>query len=58
VITVASGMADIFGLGNHPFPNIPYFGPWQAIGVIIGEVIIVIGFFMIIPYPRKQNPPQ
>lgn len=57
VIAVASGMADIFGLGNHPFPNIPYFGPWQAIGVIIGEAIIAVGFFMIIPYPRRQNPP-
>lgn len=58
VIAVASGMADIFGLGNHPFPKIPYFGPWQAIGVIIGEAIIALGFLMIIPYPRQDNPPN
>lgn len=54
VIAVATGMADVFGLGNHTFPNIPYFGPWQAVGVMIGEAVILIGFLMIIPYPRKR----
>lgn len=54
VIAVASGMADVFGLGNHTFPNIPYFGPWQAIGVMIGEGVILVGFLMIIPLPRKS----
>jgi hypothetical protein len=54
LIAVASGMADILGFGNHPFPRIPYFGPLQAIGVIIGEVAIALGFLMIIPYPRKR----
>lgn len=53
VISVASGMADIFGLGNQKFPEIPYFGPLQAIGVMIGEAIIAIGFLMIIPYQHK-----
>jgi hypothetical protein len=50
VVAVASGMADIFGFGSHPFPNVPYFGPWQAVGVMLGEVIIAIGFLMLIPY--------
>ncbi len=54
LIAVASGMADILGFGNHSFPRIPYFGPLQSIGVIIGEVAIAIGFLMIIPYPRKR----
>jgi hypothetical protein len=54
VIAVATGMADVFGLGNHTFPNIPYFGPWQAVGVMIGEVVILVGFLMIIPYPRRR----
>lgn len=54
VIAVATGMADVFGLGNHTFPNIPYFGPWQAVGVMIGEAVILIGFLMIIPYPRRR----
>ena len=60
VISVASGMADVFGFGSHPLPRIPYFGPWQAIGVMVGEAIIAIGFLMLIPVPpdrRKQNRP-
>ena len=50
VIAVFSGMADVFGLGTQPLPNVPYFGPWQAGGVFIGELIIAAGFLMIIPY--------
>jgi hypothetical protein len=48
-------MADVFGLGNHTFPKIPYFGPWQAIGVMIGEAAIAIGMLMIIPYPQRSK---
>ena len=50
VIAVFTGMADIFGLGTQPLPNVPYFGPWQSAGVFIGQVIIAIGFLMTIPY--------
>jgi hypothetical protein len=50
VIAVVSGMADVFGFGTHPFPNVPYFGPLQAIGVMIGEVVITFGFLLLIPY--------
>ena len=59
VIAVASGMADVFGFGTHNFPQIPYFGPLQAIGVMIGEIIISIGFAMLIPYkiiPKEEKP--
>ena len=57
VIAVFTGMADIFGLGSQPLPNVPYFGPWQAGGVLIGQVIIAIGFLLTIPYPflLKEN---
>lgn len=55
VIAVASGMADVFGFGNQPFPQIPYFGPWQAIGVMVGEIIITLGFLLLIPLPRKSG---
>jgi len=55
VIALFSGMADVFGFGNHPFPKIPYFGPWQGFGVMIGELIIVIGFLLLIPYPRRGH---
>jgi hypothetical protein len=50
VISVFTGMADVFGLGTQPLPNVPYFGPWQSAGVFIGELIIAAGFLMIIPY--------
>jgi hypothetical protein len=50
VIAVAAGMADVFGFGTHILPVIPYFGPLQAIGVMIGEITIGIGFVMLIPY--------
>jgi len=50
VITVFAGMADVFGLGSQPLPAIPYFGPWQASGVLIGQVFIAIGFLLLIPY--------
>ena len=50
VISLFAGMADVFGMGSHGFPAVPYFGPWQATGVLIGEIIIAIGFMMLIPY--------
>ena len=50
VISVFTGMADLFGLGTQPLPEVPYFGPWQAAGVLIGETIIAAGFLMMIPY--------
>ena len=54
VIALVSGMADVFGLGSHPFPNVPYFGGLQAIGVMVGEAIIVLGFLLMIPYKRSH----
>lgn len=55
VIALASGMADVFGLGTRPLPNVPFFGYWQARGVLIGEILIVIGFVMAIPFVRKPR---
>ena len=52
VIAVFSGMADVFGMGSQPLPGVPYFGPWQATGVLIGQVIIGIGLLMMMPYKR------
>jgi hypothetical protein len=50
VIAVFTGLADVFGMGSQPLPKVPYFGPWQAGGVMIGEIVIAIGFLMVIPY--------
>ena len=57
VIAVTSGMADVFGFGNQPFPAIPYFGPWQAIGVMVGQITIALGFLLMIPIPQKARKP-
>ena len=54
VVVVASGMADVFGFGSQPFPATPYFGQWQVLGVMIGEIFIIIGFFLMIPYPKRR----
>ena len=55
VIAVFAGLADIFGMGSQSFPQVPYFGPWQATGVLIGQGIIVLGFLLFIPfYPTKN----
>lgn len=50
VITIFSGMADVFGMGAQTLPDNPYFGPLQATGVLIGQFIIATGFLMLIPY--------
>ncbi len=52
VISVFSGMADVFGMGSQPLPGVPYFGPWQATGVLIGQVVISLGLLMMMPYRR------
>lgn len=49
VIAVVAGMADIFGMGSQSLPGVPYFGPWQATGVIVGQAVIAVGFLMLIP---------
>jgi hypothetical protein len=50
VIAVFTGLADVFGMGSQPLPGVPYFGPWQSAGVLIGQIMIAIGFLMMIPY--------
>ncbi|PWB74455.1 MAG: hypothetical protein C3F07_07440 [Anaerolineales bacterium] len=50
VVAVFTGMADVFGMGSQPLPNVPYFGPWQAGGVLAGQIVIAIGFLMMVPY--------
>jgi len=54
VISVFTGMADIFGLGSHRLPNV-FFGPLQARGMSIGMATIAVGFLLLIRY-RLPNP--
>jgi hypothetical protein len=50
VIAVFAGMADVVGLGAQTLPDTPYFGPLQAVGVLVGQFVIAVGFLMFIPY--------
>jgi len=55
VVAVFTGMADVFGIGSHALPGIPYFGEWQALGVEIGQIMIGVGFMLLIPYSAFQH---
>ncbi len=57
VIAFFSAFADVFGLGSHKPPNVPFFGPWQARGVIGGEIVIIVGFFLMLPLFVKLPQP-
>jgi len=50
LIALISGMADVFGFGTQSWPSPPFFGPTQATGVIVGEIIIAIGFILYMPF--------
>lgn len=50
VISIFAGMADVFGMGAQTLPENPYFGPLQATGLLIGQLVIAVGFLMLIPY--------
>ena len=55
LIALISAMADVFGFGTQTWPVAPFFGPWQAAGVLIGEIIISIGFLLYIPFTNRQQ---
>lgn len=55
VIAVFAGMADIFGMGTQPLPEVPFFGPWQAIGVQFAQLMIAAGMIMMIPFHRYKK---
>jgi hypothetical protein len=55
VVAVFSGMADVFGFGTQVWPRVPFFGPWQAAGVQVGEALIAIGFLLLIPYQSQKK---
>ena len=59
VIAATAGMADVFGFGAQPWPQVPVFSNLQAIGVVIGEASIALGFLLMFPPPpfldRKKS---
>lgn len=58
VIAIFAGMADIFGMGSHSLPQVPYFGPLQALGVLIAEIVIALGFLLMVPFNIEQKKTQ
>jgi len=58
VMSAVAAMADIIGLGTRPLAtSYIFYGFWQARGVMLGEILIFIGFFMMIPF-QKEFPPE
>jgi uncharacterized membrane protein YedE/YeeE len=55
VIAVISGLADVFGFGTQLSPEIPFYGPWQAMGVLVGEIMIIVGFIFQIPFRFQRE---
>ncbi len=58
VVAVASGMADVFGFGSEALPRIPTFGVWQQRGVIFGEIVVGIGFLLMIRWKPGSSPAE
>ena len=54
VVSVFAGMADLFGMGTQVMPEGPFFGPLQSRGIVIGQVVIAIGFLLMLPFRTKQ----
>lgn len=58
VAAMATGMADVFGLGTRPVTSgTPFFGFWQQRGVLLGQAVMLVGFLLMIPF-KKPLPPK
>jgi len=56
IVAILSALADMIGVGTRPFPEFQiFFGYWQARGVIAGELIMIVGFLMMIPFKPKEK---
>lgn len=58
VIAIFSGMADVFGIGSHTLPLVPYFGAWQVRGIEIGQTLMCLGFLLMVPPANLQAAPE
>ncbi len=53
LVSFISGLADYIGIGAHH--KLPYFGPIQTAGVLLGEVVIASGFLLMIPWIKHEK---
>jgi len=54
-ISFFCGLADYFGFTRQHFPSSPSFGPLQSVGYLLGQIIISVGFLMMLPYKSRPN---
>ncbi|MFZ3151524.1 MAG: hypothetical protein WA116_07555 [Anaerolineaceae bacterium] len=52
LICAFTSLADAFGFGTNPMPNV-YLGRLQSYGLMIGMGIIAIGLLMLLRYKRE-----
>ena len=55
MICVFTGLADAFGFGTNPLPDV-FMGGLQRRGVIIGMSVVLIGLLMMIRYKKQRKP--
>jgi hypothetical protein len=55
VISFFCGLADYFGFTRQHYPSTPNFGPLQSGGYLVGQIIISIGFIMLLPFNSRPN---
>ena len=55
VISFFCGLADYFGFTRQHYPSMPSFGPLQSIGYLVGQIIIGVGFLMMLPFTSRPN---
>ena len=49
VVVVIAALADVLGLGSHPWPLSPSFGPWQRAGLLLGMAVDLLGVLLMYP---------
>ena len=45
----------LFGFGSEAFPRVPEFGIWQQRGVLAGEILIGVGFLLLIRWKNSRT---
>jgi hypothetical protein len=56
MVALFAALADLLGLSARNYPYFsPFFGFWQARGVLSGEIMIIIGLAMMIPFKDDKT---
>lgn len=59
IVSLFASLADLLGLSARKFPyHPPFFGYWQARGVLAGEIMIIIGLILLIPFKGNGGKPE